>query len=57
MRLRVFARAPLSTTWRRVMWQLAAAKLGAAECTAKGIQFGEYEAVSGTGQAHVWFDA
>jgi aromatic ring-opening dioxygenase catalytic subunit (LigB family) len=31
--------------------------LGAAECTAKGIRFGEYEAVSGTGQAHVWFDA
>lgn len=30
--------------------------LGGAGCTAKGTQFGEYEAVSGTGQAHVWFD-
>ena len=31
--------------------------LGAAECTAKCIQYCEYEEVSGTGQAHVWFDA
>lgn len=30
--------------------------LGGAACTTKGTQFGEYEAVSGTGQAHVWFD-
>lgn len=30
--------------------------LGGAACTAKGTQFGEYESVSGTGQAHVWFD-
>jgi aromatic ring-opening dioxygenase catalytic subunit (LigB family) len=30
--------------------------LGGAACTAKGIQFGDYESVSGTGQAHVWFD-
>ena len=30
--------------------------LGGAGCTATGIQFGEYEAVAGTGQAHVWFD-
>ena len=30
--------------------------LGGASCTARGTQFGEYEAVSGTGQAHVWFD-
>ncbi len=30
--------------------------LGGAECTARGTQFGEYEAVAGTGQAHVWFD-
>lgn len=31
--------------------------LGGAGCTWKGTQFGEYEAVSGTGQAHVWFEA
>ena len=31
--------------------------LGGAACTWKGTQFGEYEAVSGTGQAHVWFEA
>lgn len=30
--------------------------LGGRACTAAGIQFGEYEAVAGTGQAHVWFD-
>lgn len=30
--------------------------LGGAACTATGEQFGEYEAVAGTGQAHVWFD-
>ena len=30
--------------------------LGGADCTATGIQFGEYEAVAGTGQAHIWFD-
>lgn len=30
--------------------------LGGARCTAAGTQFGEYEAVAGTGQAHVWFD-
>lgn len=30
--------------------------LGGAACTATGQQFGAYEAVAGTGQAHVWFD-
>lgn len=30
--------------------------LGGRSCTARGVQFGEYEAVAGTGQAHVWFD-
>lgn len=30
--------------------------LGGAACTATGEQFGAYEAVAGTGQAHVWFD-
>ncbi|MGB3733733.1 MAG: hypothetical protein WA964_02165 [Ilumatobacter sp.] len=30
--------------------------LGGAACTATGEQFGEYEAVAGTGQAHIWFD-
>jgi aromatic ring-opening dioxygenase catalytic subunit (LigB family) len=30
--------------------------LGAAACTAPGTQFGEYEAVAGTGQTHIWFD-
>jgi len=30
--------------------------LGGRECGLAGIQFGEYEAVAGTGQAHVWFD-
>jgi 3,4-dihydroxyphenylacetate 2,3-dioxygenase len=30
--------------------------LGGADCTAEGVQFGEYESVSGTGQAHIWFD-
>ncbi|MGA9279631.1 catechol 1,2-dioxygenase [Ilumatobacter sp.] len=30
--------------------------LGGAECTSTGTQFGEYEAVAGTGQAHIWFD-
>lgn len=30
--------------------------LGGALCTATGTQFGEYESVAGTGQAHIWFD-
>jgi aromatic ring-opening dioxygenase catalytic subunit (LigB family) len=30
--------------------------LGGAACTLPGTQFGEYESVAGTGQAHVWFD-
>jgi len=30
--------------------------LGGAACKATGVQFGEYEAVAGTGQAHIWFD-
>jgi 3,4-dihydroxyphenylacetate 2,3-dioxygenase len=30
--------------------------LGAEQCTASGTQFGEYEAVAGTGQSHIWFD-
>jgi 3,4-dihydroxyphenylacetate 2,3-dioxygenase len=30
--------------------------LGGTECTASGTQFGEYEAVAGTGQVHLWFD-
>ena len=30
--------------------------LGGRACTARGVQFGQYESVSGTGQAHVWFD-
>lgn len=30
--------------------------LGGASCEAQGVQFGEYEAVAGTGQAHLWFD-
>lgn len=30
--------------------------LGGAESTAVGTQFGEYESVAGTGQAHIWFD-
>lgn len=30
--------------------------LGGASCRAPGTQFGEYEAVAGTGQAHIWFD-
>ena len=30
--------------------------LGGAACTARGTQFGQYESVSGTGQAHVWFN-
>ncbi len=29
--------------------------LGGRECTLAGEQFGEYEAVAGTGQAHMWF--
>jgi len=29
--------------------------IGGNECRSKGEQFGEYESVSGTGQAHVWF--
>lgn len=30
--------------------------LGGTDCTLTGTQFGEYEAVAGTGQAHIWFD-
>ncbi len=30
--------------------------LGGDRCTAPGTLFGEYESVSGTGQAHIWFD-
>ncbi len=30
--------------------------LGGRGCTLPGEQFGDYEAVAGTGQAHVWFD-
>lgn len=30
--------------------------LGGRDCTAPGTQFGEYEAVAGTGQTHIWFD-
>ncbi len=30
--------------------------LGGADCRARGTQFGEYEAVAGTGQVHIWFD-
>ena len=30
--------------------------LGGRDCTLAGTQFGEYEAVAGTGQAHIWFD-
>ena len=30
--------------------------LGGRACSAPGTQFGDYEAVAGTGQAHVWFD-
>ncbi len=30
--------------------------LGGRECTLTGEQFGRYEAVAGTGQAHIWFD-
>ncbi len=30
--------------------------LGGRDCTAAGTQFGEYESVAGTGQAHIWFD-
>ncbi len=30
--------------------------LGGAACTAAGQQFGHYESVAGTGQAHIWFD-
>lgn len=33
-----------------------AGALGGAGFTAPGTQFGEYEAVAGTGQAHIWFD-
>ena len=33
-----------------------AGALGGRDCTARGTQFGAYESVSGTGQAHVWFD-
>lgn len=30
--------------------------LGGRDCTIEGQQFGEYEAVAGTGQTHLWFD-
>ncbi len=30
--------------------------LGGADCSLPGEMFGEYEAVAGTGQAHIWFD-
>ena len=30
--------------------------LGGRNCRAPGTQFGDYESVSGTGQAHIWFD-
>ncbi len=30
--------------------------LGGADCTAPGTQFGQYESVGGTGEAHIWFD-
>ena len=30
--------------------------LGGVDCSLAGEQFGEYEAVAGTGQAHIWFD-
>jgi 3,4-dihydroxyphenylacetate 2,3-dioxygenase len=30
--------------------------LGGPSCTLAGTQFGNYEAVSGTGQVHIWFD-
>ncbi len=30
--------------------------LGGTECTLTGQQFGDYEAVAGTGQAHIWFN-
>jgi len=30
--------------------------LGGRDCTLTGQQFGEYEAVAGTGQTHLWFD-
>jgi 3,4-dihydroxyphenylacetate 2,3-dioxygenase len=33
-----------------------AGALGGVAWTAPGTQFGEYEAVAGTGQAHIWFD-
>ena len=29
--------------------------IGGKDCTAKGVQFGNYEAVAGTGQTHLWF--
>ncbi len=30
--------------------------LGGRDCTVTGTQFGNYEAVAGTGQTHIWFD-
>jgi 3,4-dihydroxyphenylacetate 2,3-dioxygenase len=35
---------------------MMAGALGGADWQAKGTQFGDYEAVAGTGQAHVWFE-
>ena len=29
--------------------------LGGAACSSPGEMYGEYEAVAGTGQAHIWF--
>jgi aromatic ring-opening dioxygenase catalytic subunit (LigB family) len=36
---------------------LMAGAMGGVEWSAPGTQYGDYEAVAGTGQAHVWFDA
>ena len=30
--------------------------IGGRGCRARGVQFGQYESVAGTGQAHIWFD-
>lgn len=32
------------------------AAIGGRDCTAKGVQFSDYENATGTGQVHVWFD-
>jgi len=36
---------------------MMAGAMGGRDWTANGTQYGDYEAVAGTGQAHVWFDA